>query len=235
MNTSSISVPLLYKWTEPAEGNVQQSLQAFVMQLSEYLLLRAFLFFLLRKHYVLIPDNVSDSVAAKSATSESTTPEIVSVTPTPESPTMRSPVPLAPKETPSVMTPETAIAASRVLGVAVDESGDDLELQKTKNYPSIAVNQTVEISRVNRYLPCNVLSPGSAASQPTQTMYLAIGRSQLSLLSMVRGSLKDAVVQLVFSLYELLDICIEDTSRRTVSIFVAMGEGCDGRSRRTSR
>ena len=134
-----------------------------------------------------------------------------------------------------MMTPEVAAAASRVLGVAVDESGDDLELQKTKNYPSIAVNQTVEISRVNRYLPCNVLSPGSGASQPSQTMYLAIGRSQLSLLSMVRGSLKDAVVQLVFSLYELLDICIEDNSRRTVSIFVGMDGRLDGRSRRTNR
>lgn len=145
-----------------------------------------------------------------------------------------SPIPLMQTETPAVMTPEVAAAASRVLGVAVDESGDDLELQKTKNYPSIAVNQTVEISRVNRYLPCNVLSPGGTA-QPTQTMYLAIGRSQLSLLSLVRGSLKDAVVQLVFSLYELLDICIEDNSRRTVSIFVGMEEGLDGRFRRTNR
>ena len=79
-----------------------------------------------------------------------------------------------------------------------------------------------------------MLSPGGTA-QPTQTMYLAIGRSQLSLLSLVRGSLKDAVVQLVFSLYELLDICIEDNSRRTVSIFVGMEEGLDGRFRRTNR
>ena len=37
---------------------------------------------------------------------------------------------------------------------------------------------------------------------------------------MVKGSLKDAMVQLVFSLYELLDICIEDNTRRTVSILV---------------
>ena len=87
---------------------------------------------------------------------------------------------------------------------------------------------------MNRYLPCNVLAPGGGA-QPAQTMYLAIGRSQLSLLSMVRGSLKDAVVQLVFSLYELLDICIEDNSRRTVNIFVGVWERLDGRSRRTSR
>lgn len=78
MNTSSISVPLLYKWTEPADGNAQQSLQAFVMQLSEYLLLRAFLFFLLRKHYVLIPESAA---APATPESPSTAAENPSATP----------------------------------------------------------------------------------------------------------------------------------------------------------
>lgn len=88
------------------------------------------------------------------------------------------------------------------------------------NQPSISVNQKVEISRVNRYLPCTILPPATAEVKQGQSVYLAIGRSQLSLLSMVKGSLKDAMVQLVFSLYELLDICIEDNTRRTVSILV---------------
>ena len=58
-------------------------------------------------------------------------------------------------------------------------------------------------------------------------MYLAIGRSQLSLLEMVRGSMKDAVVRCVFSLFELLDICVEDNSRRTLSLLVGAGVRCE--------
>ena len=65
----------------------------------------------------------------------------------------------------------------------------------------------------------------ATSQQPatSKTVYLAIGRSQLSLLEMVKGSLKDAIVQLVFSLYELLDICVEDNTRRTLSILVRIG------------
>ena len=136
-------MPLLYKWTEPAEGNAQQSLQAFVMQLSEYLLLRAFLFFLLRKRYVLIPERLLSDRAPESAPASAPESDARAGTPPPESPATLSPVPLAKEEAPAVLTPEVAAAASRVLGVAVDESGDDVELLKTKNYPSIAVNQTV--------------------------------------------------------------------------------------------
>lgn len=51
-------------------------------------------------------------------------------------------------------------------------------------------------------------------------MYLAIGRSQFSLLEMIRGSMKDAVVRLVFSLHELVDICIENNTRRVLSVLV---------------
>ena len=51
-------------------------------------------------------------------------------------------------------------------------------------------------------------------------MYLAIGRSRFSLLEMVRGSMKDAVVRLVFSLHELVDICIENNTRKVLSVIV---------------
>ena len=184
------------------------------MQLSEYLLLRAFLFFVLRKQYVQIPPQLLADPGSPLAMSGS--PDV-------DSSMLMSPRPisLSSGSIPEVMSIEVAVAASHVLGVAVDETGMDLELQKTMNQPSITVNQKVEISRVNRYLPCTIIPPTGEAKQG-QTVYLAIGRSQLSLLSMVKGCLTDAVVQLVFSLYELLDICIEDNTRRTVSILVGL-------------
>lgn len=212
-NTPSISVPGLYKWTDASAENVQQSIQAFVMQLTEYLLLRTFIFFLLRKRYVEVPPQLLMDPGSPLAVAGS--PEV-------DSGTVMSPRPISvsPGTTSEVMSVESAIAICHVLGVAVDETGIDLELQKTINQPSISVNQKVEISRVNRYLPCTILPPATTDSKQGQTVYLAIGRSQLSLLSMVKGSLKDAMVQFVFSLYELLDICIEDNTRRTVSILV---------------
>ena len=51
-------------------------------------------------------------------------------------------------------------------------------------------------------------------------MYLAIGRSHFSLLEMVRGSMKEAVVRLVFNLHELVDICIEGNTRKVLSVIV---------------
>ena len=108
----------------------------------------------------------------------------------------------------------------------MDGFGDDIEFKKTVNAPTIAVDERVEITRVNRwglwcgvtdrYLSCSLVSKEGAA----QSVYLAVGRSQLSLLEMVRGSMKDAVVRCVFSLYELLDICVEDNTRRTLSLLV---------------
>ena len=35
--------------------------------------------------------------------------------------------------------------------------------------------------------------------------------------------MKEAVVRCVFSLFELLDICVEDNSRRTLSLLVGDG------------
>lgn len=192
---------------------MQQSIQAFVMQLTEYLLLRAFIFFVLRKQYVEVPPQLLMDPGSPLAVAGS--PEV-------DGSAVMSPRPVSvsPGTTPEVMSTESAIVLCHVLGVAVDETGIDLELQKTMNQPSISVNQKVEISRVNRYLPCTILPPATVEVKQGQSVYLAIGRSQLSLLSMVKGSLKDAMVQLVFSLYELLDICIEDNTRRTVSILV---------------
>lgn len=110
----------------------------------------------------------------------------------------------------------------------MDGCGGDIEFKKTVNAPAIAVDERVEITRVNRcawqsgvrrrYLPCGLLG-----GEKPQSVYLAIGRSQLSLLEMVRGSMKDAVVRCVFSLFELLDICVEDNSRRTLSLLVGDG------------
>ena len=108
----------------------------------------------------------------------------------------------------------------------MDGCGDDIEFKKTVNAPTIAVDERVEITRVNRwglccgvtgrYLSCSLVSKEGAM----ESVYLAVGRSQLSLLEMVRGSMKDAVVRCVFSLYELLDICVEDNTRRTLSLLV---------------
>ena len=216
-NTLSAAVPMIYKFTEPSATSAAQSLQAFSMQLFVYLLLRAFVFFLLRKQLVLAPPRVTSPVALAAS---------------PDPAFSFSPQPLSPAS-PTSPTEQTLPAdfvadASAALGIAVDGCGDDIEFKKTVNAPAIAVDERVEITRVNRcarqagvrrrYLPCSLLG-----GEKPQSVYLAIGRSQLSLLEMVRGSMKDAVVRCVFSLFELLDICVEDNSRRTLSLLVGDG------------
>ena len=37
---------------------------------------------------------------------------------------------------------------------------------------------------------------------------------------MIRGSMKDAVVRLVCSLHEIVDICIEDSTRKVLSVII---------------
>ena len=216
-NTLSAAVPMIYKFTEPSATNAAQSLQAFSMQLFVYLLLRAFVFFLLRKQLVLAPPRVTSPVALAAS---------------PDPAFSFSPQPLSPAS-PTSPTEQTLPAdfvadASAALGIAVDGCGGDIEFKKTVNAPAIAVDERVEITRVNRcawqsgvrrrYLPCGLLG-----GEKPQSVYLAIGRSQLSLLEMVRGSMKEAVVRCVFSLFELLDICVEDNSRRTLSLLVGDG------------
>ena len=137
-----------------------------------------------------------------------------------------SPQPLSPSSVGSALPAGYVADASAALGIAMDGCGDDIEFKKTVNAPTIAVDERVEITRVNRwglwcgvtdrYLSCSLVSKEGAA----QSVYLAVGRSQLSLLEMVRGSMKDAVVRCVFSLFELLDICVEDNTRRTLSLLV---------------
>lgn len=217
LNTLSAAVPMIYKFTEPSATSAAQSLQAFSMQLFVYLLLRAFVFFLLRKQLVLAPPRVTSPVALAAS---------------PDPAFSFSPQPLSPAS-PTSPTEQTLPAdfvadASAALGIAVDGCGGDIEFKKTVNAPAIAVDERVEITRVNRcawqagvrrrYLPCSLLG-----GEKPQSVYLAIGRSQLSLLEMVRGSMKDAVVRCVFSLFELLDICVEDNSRRTLSLLVGDG------------
>ncbi|KAK8820411.1 hypothetical protein WA577_006474 [Blastocystis sp. JDR] len=203
-NTLSASVPMIYKFTEPSAASAAQSLQAFSMQLFVYLLLRAFVFFLLRKQLVLAPPRVTSPVALAASPDPA-----FSFSPQPLSPA--SPTSSAEQTLPADFVAD----ASAALGIAVDGCGGDIEFKKTVNAPAIAVDERVEITRVNRYLPCGLLG-----GEKPQSVYLAIGRSQLSLLEMVRGSMKEAVVRCVFSLFELLDICVEDNSRRTLSLLI---------------
>lgn len=216
-NTLSAAVPMIYKFTEPSATSAAQSLQAFSMQLFVYLLLRAFVFFLLRKQLVLAPPRVTSPVA-------------LAASPDPAFSFSPQPLSHASPTSPAEQTlPADFVAdASAALGIAVDGCGGDIEFKKTVNAPAIAVDERVEITRVNRcarqsgvrrrYLPCSLLG-----GEKPQSVYLAIGRSQLSLLEMVRGSMKEAVVRCVFSLFELLDICVEDNSRRTLSLLVGDG------------
>lgn len=212
-NTLSASVPLFYKFTEVLEGNLQQTQQAFTMQMNSYLLLRQFLFYLIKKHLVILPaDILSHFHAHHVVMSED------SINPS-------SPIPInSPmEEEVSLISSEEAATFAGLLGTVVNEQGEDVEYEKVVNAPSIAVAQKVEISRLNRYLSCCILTP-AVGNQPmmSQAVYLSIGRSHISLLEMLKGSLKDAAVQIVFNLYELLDICIEDNSRRTLSILVSV-------------
>ena len=217
LNTLSAAVPMIYKFTEPSATSAAQSLQAFSMQLFVYLLLRAFVFFLLRKQLVLAPPRVTSPVALAASPDPA-----FSFSPQPLSPAS----PTSPAE--QTLPADFVADASAALGIAVDGCGGDIEFKKTVNAPAIAVDERVEITRVNRcarqsgvrrrYLPCGLLG-----GEKPQSVYLAIGRSQLSLLEMVRGSMKEAVVRCVFSLFELLDICVEDNSRRTLSLLVGDG------------
>ena len=220
-NTLSASVPVMYKFTESDPANATQSLQAFSMQLFIYTLLRSFVFFLVRKQLVAVPSRHGSPVPLSAELMAS--PSLTSF----------SPQPLSPSSVGSALPSGYVADASAALGIAMDGCGDDIEFKKTVNAPTIAVDERVEITRVNRwelccgvtgrYLSCSLVSKEGAA----QSVYLAVGRSQLSLLEMVRGSMKDAVVRCVFSLYELLDICVEDNTRRTLSLLVGEEGGCE--------
>lgn len=220
-NTLSASVPVMYKFTESDPANATQSLQAFSMQLFIYTLLRSFVFFLVRKQLVAVPSRHGSPVPLSAELMAS--PSLTSF----------SPQPLSPSSVGSALPAGYVADASAALGIAMDGCGDDIEFKKTVNAPTIAVDERVEITRVNRwglccgvmdrYLSCSLVSKEGAA----QSVYLAVGRSQLSLLEMVRGSMKDAVVRCVFSLYELLDICVEDNTRRTLSLLVGEEGGSE--------
>ena len=220
-NTLSASVPVMYKFTESDPTNATQSLQAFSMQLFIYTLLRSFVFFLVRKQLVAVPSRHGSPVPLSAELMAS--PSLTSF----------SPQPLSPSSVGSALPAGYVADASAARGIAMDGCGDDIEFKKTVNAPTIAVDERVEITRVNRwglccgvmdrYLSCSLVSKEGAA----QSVYLAVGRSQLSLLEMVRGSMKDAVVRCVFSLYELLDICVEDNTRRTLSLLVGEEGGCE--------
>lgn len=134
-NTNSASVPPIYRYEEPKNSDISQFLATFSLQLRIYLLLRAFFFYVIRKQLVILPPSACHPVI---------------FSPADENPL--SPVPIdETAEVSSVIPAQYAAAASAVSGIAVDESGVDLELQKAVNVPSIHASQQVEITRVNRW------------------------------------------------------------------------------------
>ena len=139
-NNLSPSIPLFYKYTEMNSTNLNQTQQAFTMHLNSYLLLRFFIFYLLKKQLVILPTTLASipSFRPDAMSDESTNP--------------CSPIPIDIHTTQqSILSPEMAAAVSELLGMTVNELAEDVQLEKTVNLPSIAVSQKVEISRVNKY------------------------------------------------------------------------------------
>ena len=139
-NNLSPSIPLFYKYTEMNSTNLNQTQQAFTMHLNSYLLLRFFIFYLLKKQLVILPTTLASipSFRPDAMSDESINP--------------CSPIPIDIHTTQqSILSPEMAAAVSELLGMTVNELAKDVQLEKTVNLPSIAVSQKVEISRVNKY------------------------------------------------------------------------------------
>lgn len=120
--------------------NLNQTQQAFTMHLNSYLLLRFFIFYLLKKQLVILPTTLASITSFR--------PDAMSD----ESINPCSPIPIDIHTTQqSILSPEMAAAVSELLGMTVNELAEDVQLEKTVNLPSIAVSQKVEISRVNKY------------------------------------------------------------------------------------
>lgn len=120
--------------------NLNQTQQAFTMHLNSYLLLRFFIFYLLKKQLVILPTTLASipSFRPDAMSDESINP--------------CSPIPIDIHTTQqSILSPEMAAAVSELLGMTVNELAEDVQLEKTVNLPSITVSQKVEISRVNKY------------------------------------------------------------------------------------
>ena len=124
--------------------NLNQTQQAFTMHLNSYLLLRFFIFYLLKKQLVILPTTLASITSFR--------PDAMSD----ESINPCSPIPIDIHTTQqSILSPEMAAAVSELLGMTVNELAEDVQLEKTVNLPSIAVSQKVEISRVNKYNWCD--------------------------------------------------------------------------------
>ena len=175
-NSLSASIPLFYKLTEVNVASLNQTQQAFTMQLNNYLLLRRFIFYLIQKKLIAVDESNLSSFHShvRQPTEEAINPS--------------SPIPIMTpvEEHESLYSSELLGFFTHVIQSSVGEKGEDLEYDRMINQPSIRVRQKVEISRVNRYLSCSIVIP-AAANQPSSTknVYLSIGRSQLSLLEMV--------------------------------------------------
>ena len=139
-NNLSPSIPLFYKYTEMNSTNLNQTQHAFTMHLNSYLLLRFFIFYLLKKQLVILPTTLASVTSFR--------PDAMSD----ESINPCSPIPIDIHTTQqSILSPEMAAAVSELLGMTVNELAEDVQLEKTVNLPSIAVSQKGEISRVNKY------------------------------------------------------------------------------------
>lgn len=138
-NNLSPSIPLFYKYTESNPANLNQTQQAFTMHLNNYLLLRQFIFYLIKKQVVVLPTTLLPSSSFRP---DSMSDELINPC---------SPIPLeVPVTQQSILSPDMASSLSGFLGMTVNELAEDVQLEKTVNLPSIAVSQKVEISRVNK-------------------------------------------------------------------------------------
>ena len=61
-NSLSASIPLFYKLTEVNVSSLNQTQQAFTMQLNNYLLLRRFIFYLIQKKLISIEESSLSSI-----------------------------------------------------------------------------------------------------------------------------------------------------------------------------
>ena len=139
-NNLSPSIPLFYKYTAMNSTNLNQTQQALTIHLNSSLLLRFFIFYLLKKQLVILPTTLASITSFR--------PDAMSD----ESINPCSPIPIDIHTTQqSILSPEMAAAVSELLGMTVNELAEDVQLEKTVNLPSIAVSQKVEISRVNKY------------------------------------------------------------------------------------
>ena len=94
----------------------------------------------------------------------------------------------------------------------------DLDMYKVNNIPIVVEGQIIEISKAAKYLPCNIIPPTSSydtnsRAPSNRPCYLAVGRTQLILLELAKGSLKEGTCICSFFLNEIIEAEIEEGRR----------------------